>query len=187
MGEKEILKFTKDCFESVSELEYPNNFLVSSWWMNISKRNREAICNFDNPSEAIHYAQTGALTGFDHRDKGLKSVIDYKVNELERVFPGFIFKEHRGLKESIYSRPETLEEVNGILYSNIFLTHLNFYLRTTLTFVRKWSPDRVLEIGGGYGALARIFKIMNPSVHYTITDLPESLFFFTIVFAIKLS
>jgi len=175
--EKIFLETCRTYFRTIYNLNYPDGFSVSPWWENIRSRNIEAMDSFKTPEEAIRYAQTGALSGFDHRDKGLKSVIDYKVCELERVFPGFVLKEHNDLKESVYSRPETIEEVNGIPYSNIFLTHLNFYLRATLTFRRELIPERVLEIGGGYGALARIFKIMNSSVHYTIVDLPESLFF----------
>jgi hypothetical protein len=33
------------------------------------------------------------------------------------------------------------------------------------------------EIGGGYGGLARLFKLLRPRTRYWIVDLPESLFF----------
>jgi len=36
-------------------------------------------------------------------------------------------------------------------------------------------PDRVLEIGGGYGALARLYVEQAPSTRYVIFDLPEML------------
>ena len=36
---------------------------------------------------------------------------------------------------------------------------------------------KVLEIGGGYGALAYWFKSAFPNATYTIIDLPESLLF----------
>jgi len=35
---------------------------------------------------------------------------------------------------------------------------------------------RILEIGGGYGALARQIKRIMPNVSYTICDLPASLY-----------
>jgi phospholipid N-methyltransferase len=38
-------------------------------------------------------------------------------------------------------------------------------------------PKRVLEIGAGYGGLARIFKTLHPEIEYTIVDLPESIYF----------
>lgn len=34
----------------------------------------------------------------------------------------------------------------------------------------------VIEIGAGYGALARLIKLLRPSIRYIIFDLPESLF-----------
>jgi len=39
------------------------------------------------------------------------------------------------------------------------------------------SPTSVVEIGGGYGALARIMKMAYPSSTYVIVDLPHSLVF----------
>ena len=59
---------------------------------------------------------------------------------------------------------------------------LAFWPISPTTFVAlKWSAEgqaeRVLEIGGGYGALARIFKLTNSRTRYVIVDLPESLFY----------
>lgn len=39
------------------------------------------------------------------------------------------------------------------------------------------NPNTVLEIGGGYGGLARIFGKLNPGISYTMVDLPETLFY----------
>jgi putative sugar O-methyltransferase len=168
-----ILISAKCCFESAIKVDYPENFSVGSWWKGVQIRNRESIRNFKNCEEAVRYAQS--RSGFEQRERNVKSIIDFKINELKRLFPCFSFEEHKDLHESAYSDKNTLEEIDGFLYSNIFLTHLNHYLRTTLNF--KSKIKRVIEIGGGYGALARIFKIMNKDITYTIIDLPESLFF----------
>lgn len=177
-SENDILMFAKRCFESAIEVDYPEFFSVGSWWKNIQMKNRKSIRNFKNCGEAVLYAQKGSFSGFDHRERNAKSIIDFKINELKRLFPGFLFEEYAELQESIYSDKNSLEEINGSFkYSNIFLTHLYHYLRTTFNFNTKSKIRRVIEIGGGYGALARIFKIMNRDITYMIIDLPESLFF----------
>lgn len=177
MRDENSLMFAKSCFESVIEVDYPENFSVGSWWKGIQIRNRDSIRNFKNCEEAVLYAQNRSFSGFDHRARNAKSVIDFKINELKRLFAGFSFEEHTELQESIYSDKNSLEEINGSLYSNIFLTHLYHYLRTTFNFNAKSKIRRVIEIGGGYGGLARIFKIMNKDITYAIIDVPESLFF----------
>ncbi len=174
----DILMVAKRCFESAIVVDYPETFSVASWWKNIQKRNHDSIRNFKHCEEAVLYAQKGSFSGFDHRERNAKSIIDFKINELKRLFPAFSFEDHTELEESIYSDKFSLDETNdGSLYSNIFLTHLNYYLRTTFNYPTNSTIRRVIEIGGGYGALARIFKIMNRDITYTIIDLPESLFF----------
>ncbi len=173
------LQFARNCFEKVKHVDYPNGFSIAPWWKNIQNRITDAITSFATCEEAILYAQCGDNSGFDHRypSRDMKSIIDLKINELERLFPGFYFGEHGDLKESVYSDKMSLQEVGGIQYSNIFLTHVNEYLRSTSVFDSQSNLRRVIEIGGGYGGLARVFKIMNPGLSYTIVDLPESLFF----------
>lgn len=51
--------------------------------------------------------------------------------------------------------------------------HLAEYRGATGTEL--WSSERVLEWGGGYGSFARLTKRMNPSITYTIVDLPALL------------
>ena len=183
MENNNILMSAKSCFESVVEIDYPNNFTIGSHWQDIQIKNRSLIRNCNNCEEAILYAQTGSLSGFDHRVHSAKPIVDFKITEFKRLFPSFAFEEHKDLQESMYSDKNTLEEIDGLLYSNIFLTHLNHYLRTTINM--KSGIKRVIEIGGGYGSLARIFKIMEEDLTYAIIDLPESIFFAHIYLALN--
>jgi hypothetical protein len=52
-------------------------------------------------------------------------------------------------------------------------SHLAHYKRLTGTDF--WDCRSIVEWGGGYGDMARIIRRMNPSVTYTIIDLPELL------------
>ena len=170
------LDYSRKCFEGVFDAPYPDDYLIGSHWLNIRERSFEAIRQFETPQEAVLYAQVGSISGFDHRARGHRWSIEFKARELTRVFPGFDFNKHPELTESPSSNPETLEQIGESQFSNIFLTHLNHYLRSTAG-LEKSAIKNVLEIGAGYGGLARIFKLMAPNVRYTIVDLPESLFF----------
>lgn len=56
------------------------------------------------------------------------------------------------------------------------LGHL-YYTGRILDHLGGKSPEKVVEFGGGYGNLARIFYAINSSVVYIIFDLPEVLAF----------
>ena len=184
MNDARILDFSRNCFENAFDVPYPEGFRIVTKWIDIQKKNYEAIRNFNNAMEAIIYAQDGSMSGFDSRrnmhGRGRGDslhFLHFKAQELERTFPGFTLKGHPNLRESHYSDPGSLVEIQGISYSSAFLTNLSFCLRSILTFGQESRIKRIVEIGGGYGASARIFKILNPSVRYVLIDLPESLFF----------
>ena len=180
MNEKEMLSRAKDCLEKVWQAPYPETYEVGAWWRGIQEKNYQTIQEFDDASKAILYAQNGANSGFDHREKNIQRnirLVLFRLRQLERNFPGFFFQQHQHLCESPVSDPATIVELGGVGYSNIFLCHANYYLRTMLTYGGKLHHGQVLEIGGGYGALARVFKIMGTPAQYFIIDLPESLFY----------
>ncbi len=53
-----------------------------------------------------------------------------------------------------------------------------YYLSAALTATRHAGAAKAtLEIGGGYGGLARILKILDPGRAITLVDMPESLWF----------
>ena len=172
-----ILRYAKDCYQKVRGIEYPEGFLVNKHWTETQKRIGEAIVCFKSRKSAILWCQKTVNTRFDHRSAKGRPLVGSKVRELERLFPGFYLKEHVRLSDSVYSDISSIMEFEGGKYSNIFLLHLYYYLRIEHVFCLKTKPDRVIEIGGGYGALARIFKLMVPDSTYIIIDLPGSLFF----------
>lgn len=132
---------------------------TNKWWSNLVEMMKNEIGKL-SPEEAVKYAQTKCL--FDHRVPYNQELIDFKIKRLTEEF---------GELPSIYESEYSIHTKNG--YSNAFLWHLNFYLRITKAI----TPKSILEIGGGYGGLARIFKILHPEISYTIIDLPESLYF----------
>src|SRR3972149_3452914 len=175
----DILKFAISCYKDAEKIEYPNDFTISTWWDSNRRNISRDIINFKTCDEAILYAQNSSKVGFDHRRANIRGVIDFKMRDMERLCPWFNFKKafENGLEESIYSDKKTREIIDGFKFSNIFITHVNIYLRSIYTFDYEFGPKRIIEIGSGYGGLARIFKIMDRSIHYVMIDLAESLFF----------
>ncbi len=101
------------------------------------------------------------------------------VNLLSLEFPWFALEMTRigantFCPEEASYRPEELD--GGIVFNNMYFWHLRS-LFACLTHVP--NIDTVLEIGGGYGSLARLWllNIIRPAQRYVIVDLPWSLFF----------
>jgi hypothetical protein len=82
-------------------------------------------------------------------------------------FPAF-------LRESALVHPDLRFEIEGRIVSTMFLLHLCIAARVADCVPPGGS---VLEIGGGYGGLARLLRLLRKGVSYCIVDLPESLFF----------
>ncbi|NTV49870.1 MAG: putative sugar O-methyltransferase [Geobacteraceae bacterium] len=76
------------------------------------------------------------------------------------------------IQESPYTSEKAIVYENGRRISSGFLWHLACCQRIQKLIP---TPNTVLELGGGYGGLARIFKFANPDIKYVILDLPEML------------
>lgn len=78
------------------------------------------------------------------------------------------------IQESPLSSPNLVAEKYGRKVSVMF-----FWFLTALLRVRSYVPEpkTILELGGGYGGLARLARMQWPRVKYIIVDLSESLFF----------
>jgi putative sugar O-methyltransferase len=159
-------------------LPLPPGFITSSWWMGKQQQLLKLVTSFTKVDDCIDYAQNGGLSGFDHRklniDINAVDIIIKKFEQIKLAFPNFDL-EKSNLRDSIYSIPSSLFPWKGRHISTIFFWHVYQYLAITRNLCA--NPSRVLEIGGGYGALARLFKLEHPHIHYAITDIPESLFF----------
>ena len=172
----DALKEAKSRFEKAAAFPYPEGYEIGSWWKGKQEETRRRIAGFQSCEEAVRYAQRGQQSGFDHRiyDPAAAAVVArFKACELERLFPGWSLK-GSPFHESPFS--DSLVEIEGVPCSSIFLSHVNYYLRAA-SALSGARPGRVLEIGGGYGALARVFKLAGRETRYVIVDLAESLFY----------
>ena len=148
-----------------------------SRWAPQAEAIKSALEGFVDPIECIHYAQIRIT--FDHRES------DGFVTDLPRIqlydallkheFPWFK-EELDALSENPLSYPSSIVEYKGRAVSNVFFIHAWFLLACS-SYIPK--PKRILEIGGGYGAPARLW-MRTTTTHiesYAIVDIPECLFF----------
>jgi putative sugar O-methyltransferase len=81
------------------------------------------------------------------------------------------------IQESPFSNPDNSFFRNGRLLSPDFLRTVLLCLEIKKHIKPNTDRTRVLELGAGYGGLARTFRLFFPNVSYVITDIPETLFF----------
>jgi putative sugar O-methyltransferase len=144
-------------------------------WQAYVERIRNEIARLKRPEDVLHYAQTSI--GFEHRGNIYhegKFTALYE-RELYAEFPQFAGQVDR-FADIEGAAPDTTYQHKGRLVSNVL-----FYLTRIVLRCLAHVPatNIILEIGGGYGAPARLWMrnpIRAPQC-YIILDIPESLFF----------
>jgi putative sugar O-methyltransferase len=148
--------------------------LGSRWQPQVDKI-RSAIPSLTSARQALHFAQREIT--FDHR-ASVQSEVPYLPiyeREVKWEFPWFAEALDK-LSDNPEGTNESLTPDRGRLISNVLFYHARI-LFECLSNVD--APDTVLEIGGGYGAVTRLW-LTNP-LHRPrlciIVDAPECLFF----------
>jgi len=146
----------------------------SRWQPQVEAMGRD-IPSLTDSHACLRYAQYNIT--FDGRppfpgDPGIVQMREWAVaNE---------FPQHAGalllMSENPMSGAESLGEFNGRLVSLVMYYHARNVL-AALTYANK--PRRIVEIGGGYGEIARMWlkNPIAPPEFYVIVDIPECLFF----------
>lgn len=171
----EIVEEAKAHLDVARRLEPPVKDGISCYdsrWSGWADTYVKDVPNLTTPQQVLRHAQV--RVPFDHRCvvEGHKS--EYAIFEklVSEEFP-FYHDQQFAAKENPLSVPETLFFMHNRLVSNVFYWHL----RTKLRCQQDLAPRRIIEIGGGYGSLARIWLNDPAIIRYVIVDLPESLFF----------
>ncbi|HUI98992.1 MAG TPA: putative sugar O-methyltransferase [Usitatibacter sp.] len=92
--------------------------------------------------------------------------------------------EHHGLR--IAQLPASLDELDVVPDATIvgrdgrrvspdLLRNVAYAMQLAQTWPGRAEPAQVLEIGGGYGALARVLEGFHPRSRFWLTDIPDSL------------
>jgi putative sugar O-methyltransferase len=146
----------------------------SRWEPQIQAMRRDIPALADTAA-CLQYAQYNIT--FDGRPPFPTDPMEIQFREwaVENEFPDLV-PVLRKMAENPMSGPKSLGQFNGRTVSRVFYYHARNVL-AGLNYVNK--PKRVLEIGGGYGEIARLWlsNSLAPSQSYVIVDIPESLFF----------
>ncbi len=144
-----------------------------SRWSSWAASYYEEASKFTTCRDVLHFAQQ--KIPFDHRTnvKDNKALLPVYDKLLSSEFP-FRLETQLKLSDNPKSIPETLYKISGRMVSNVFYWHMHVMFRCMECIP---SLDRILEIGGGYGSLARLWLHSGVPKRYFIVDLPESLFF----------
>ena len=141
---------------------------------------------------AVNYSRGLSVVNLEFDKKNLQDV----HQRIKKNNPPFVF-EHENqvrkvLRYNIFNPPKKFGEcghlVNGVIVNHDTITYqerINILeeggvLQHLREILKKKGKLKILEIGGGYGALGFWFQSSFPKIQYTIIDLPESLLFSSI-------
>lgn len=131
----------------------------------------------NNSIDIIQFAQCTYFSGADRRIfediTQAKQVTSQHASLLQQHYGSSIL-EAVGVEDSPYSIQSSIVTIGGKSYSNSFLNMLSYYLGSAAQVPNLSS---VVELGPGYGSLARIIKIKYQSFNYIVVDLSERLLF----------
>ena len=146
-----------------------------SRWLAYSQWARQEIPLLRTVKEVVAFAQL--RFGFESRPTGLRHRKYFQGirEKLRQEFPD-ADDQINAFTELQFSAPSACLTVDGRLVSSQLLNLVRFHL-TAIAYTP--PADTVCEIGGGYGAPARVWMtspVRRPK-QYIIIDLPELLFF----------
>jgi putative sugar O-methyltransferase len=156
---------------------YATRPLAHLWGQQNMKTLVEIIEGAPTPGEAIAAAHRTFMFSVNTDDEDLKRrMIDWYVGYLRRrgtpieAFDPLI-------EESLYSNPANAVIRDGRRLAPDFLRTLILALEIEEYCALPAGHTSVLELGAGYGGLARTFKLRHPEASYVIVDIPEALYF----------
>jgi putative sugar O-methyltransferase len=151
---------------------------AGSRWGTIAAYCRTTIPTFETAADVVHHAQCPVgHGGFEARLIGQE--LHDRIAMHERILTEHIpiaVNHLSSFREPEISHPNTIIQHDGRPVSAPLSTHTIFYFNVV---TRVPTVEAICEIGGGYGAPARLWMINSykrPRL-YAIVDLPESLFF----------
>jgi putative sugar O-methyltransferase len=170
MSDAEILELATRNFRTATEGKTIPQY---GRWEHWAGEMRKVIGSFTNTTDVLRYAQNDQNLPFTHRAKANPQRLSDYAMIIGGEYPSFIGT-FKSMSEDARSLPDTMMHWTGGLISNMFLWHV-----WSLFTCRHYLPDpqSIIEIGGGYGAFARLWCLYFPVRRYVIVDLPESLFF----------
>ena len=173
---QEALSQAKNYYHKIKDINYPADLKPSDLWLeNLRERLQPNLVN-NNSLELFHSIIESDFFTYGRKVKNfLYAPVNYAFSSYFKKQASAQALNDLFLQESSLCSPKMSEVVSGKAKSHTFLWHFSIYDK----IVRQidCSKLQILELGGGYGGLARVFKLGKPGVTYWILDLHESLFY----------
>ena len=156
----------------------PEDYLGPIWANNLELHLIPNIERCQTAGQAIAYLNDKAFYDFSCGEPYLTPSIEWRLDFLRSRHGVEIDALPPELCESPLVLRKHCLQAGGRLLSSDFLNRLAwvFRLERALAFPQQ-QPFSILEIGGGFGALARVFKLRHRRAQIVLVDIPESLFF----------
>ncbi|MBT3989993.1 MAG: putative sugar O-methyltransferase [Rhodospirillaceae bacterium] len=179
-----LLQEARTIFETVykecQNSGYFDRYLLNEWWRANEKDLVTIIRQADSAAHALSEVQSlihfSVYTTYSDPQR-INDYIQWMIDYLQQKnIDLFSFPEY--VQEAEFFKPDNVVDINGRRLSPDFLRF--FELWQTIRSETKLSEDnttRILELGSGYGAQARMAKLLNPKATLYLVDLPFSLFF----------
>jgi hypothetical protein len=154
-----------------------SDYLGPIWAANLDLHLVPHIRNCGSVKEAIGYLNDKAFYDFSVAEPYLTPSIDWRLDFLRRTHGCEIDQLPAEMCESPLVLSKHCKKFGDRLLSSDFLNRLAWVYRLQGTLDFPKTPFSIMEIGGGFGALARVFKLIYSQARVVLIDIPESLFF----------
>lgn len=155
----------------------PKDYLGPIWSNNLEQHLIPNIHKCQTVEQAIGYLNDKAFYDFSCAEPYLTPSINWRIDFLRRTAGCEVDALPAALCESPYVLAKHCKQVGCRLLSSDFLNRLAWVSRLQGLLDFPQQAFSILEIGGGFGALARVFKLVYPQSRVVLVDIPESLFF----------
>ena len=169
MLDAEIMALAKEHLSVARLLPLPEGFVDGHW----DNYRQNVMRDLDGCRTCAETIQKYNGSPFNHRSNFDPGLIERKVKALQEELPEFDFIES-GYEDHPDASESSTQDWHGRKISNILFWHL-YPILACRKFLCQ-APKRILEIGGGSGDQARLWKLMIPEIQWVDIDLPESLF-----------
>ncbi len=173
-----IINNIQTIINDLCQIPYPSPNLVTKRWRKISIGSAKIAASLDNAYCIVLYGMYfGQFRPMSHELSELDIQVIYYFYEKIKL-SGLI--DRLGippLGESELALPRSIKEISGIAYSINSIAQLDEFYNIMARLPAQENLSIILEIGSGYGGLARQFKSTKSKIKYILVDLPESLIF----------
>jgi putative sugar O-methyltransferase len=152
---------------------YPDGYVITQHWQRLLRETMRR-------AESAHSVKQIALVGMNAGcyDFSRETLTKERAAHLRNVRARFVERnpELARIGDSALADRRSVVKVNGVLFSAQIDQAFQFY-EDIKSAVPLESVKTIVEVGGGYGRLARILHLLDPSRCYVMVDLPETLLF----------